>query len=81
MTARIMSAQPHDGGMTTVLSRARRYAGALRWYWRGMTGADAYERYVEHLQRTHPDAPVPTVAQFWRDKYDDMERNPTTRCC
>lgn len=67
--------------MTQVLSSARRTVGALRWYWRGVTGADAYERYVAHLQRTHPDAPVPSEKQFWRDKYDDMERNPKTRCC
>lgn len=52
-----------------------------RWFWRGMTGADAYERYVAHLRREHPDAPVPSEADFWRDKYAEQERNPTTRCC
>lgn len=67
--------------MADVMARALAGARALRWYWRGMTGADAYERYVEHLRRTHPDAPVPSVAQFWADKYAEQERNPTTRCC
>ncbi len=75
------STRAHDGGMTSVLSHAQHYAGVLRWYWRGITGADSYERYVDYLRRNHPDAPVPTVEQFWRDKYDDMERNPKTRCC
>ena len=52
-----------------------------RWYWRGVTGADAYERYVDHLRRTHPGAPTPTERDFWRQKYADQERNPTSRCC
>ena len=52
-----------------------------RWYWRGVTGADAYERYVYHLRRTHPGAPIPTERDFWRQKYADQERNPTSRCC
>ncbi|WP_052466870.1 YbdD/YjiX family protein [Mobilicoccus massiliensis] len=67
--------------MTDALTRARGALDTLRWYVRGVTGADAYERYVEHLRRTHPDATIPTEKQFWRDKYDDMERNPKTRCC
>ena len=52
-----------------------------RWYWRGVTVADAYERYVDHLRRTHPGAPIPTERDFWRQKYADQERNPTSRCC
>lgn len=52
-----------------------------RWYWRGVTGADAYERYVDHLRRTHPGAPIPTERDFWRQKYADQERHPTSRCC
>ncbi|MCH8613369.1 YbdD/YjiX family protein [Arsenicicoccus dermatophilus] len=52
-----------------------------RWYWRGVTGADAYERYVAHLTREHPDAPVPSEREFWRQKYADQERHPTSRCC
>ena len=41
----------------------------------------AYERYVDHLRRTHPGAPIPTERDFWRQKYADQERNPTSRCC
>ncbi|MEN3122940.1 MULTISPECIES: YbdD/YjiX family protein [Janibacter] len=47
----------------------------------GVTGADRYERYVEHLQRVHPGAPVPTRAEFWRAHYEEQERHPGTRCC
>lgn len=44
----------------------------------GVTGAD---RYVEHLQRVHPERPVPSRADFWREHYAQQERNPGTRCC
>lgn len=67
--------------MRSINSTARRGVAALRWYVRGVTGADAYERYVEHLRRTHPDAPIPCEKQFWREKYAEMDRNPKTRCC
>lgn len=47
----------------------------------GVTGGDRYERYVEHLGRVHPERPVPTRADFWREHYARQERNPGTRCC
>ena len=53
----------------------------LRRFWRGVVGADAYERYVAHLRRMHPDAPIPSEKDFWREKYAEMERNPKSRCC
>ena len=61
--------------------RLREAGRAVRWYWRGMTGADAYDRYVDYLRRRRPDAPVPSEREFWAQKYDDMERHPATRCC
>ncbi len=66
---------------TDVYDQVRSRASSLRRFWRGVVGADAYERYVEHLRRNHPEAPVPTEKQFWKDKYAEMERNPKTRCC
>ncbi|WP_226913432.1 YbdD/YjiX family protein [Gephyromycinifex aptenodytis] len=67
--------------MNGFLARLRRTCSVLNWYIRGVTGADAYERYVAHLQRTHPQAPIPSEKQFWRDKYAEMDRNPKARCC
>ncbi|WP_226345284.1 YbdD/YjiX family protein [Agilicoccus flavus] len=64
-----------------MLGRARRVASSLRWYVRGVVGEDAYDRYVAHLRATHPDAPIPTEREFWREKYAEQERNPKTRCC
>ena len=53
----------------------------VRWYVRGVVGEDAYDRYVEHERRRHPDAVVLTKREFWRAKYDAQERNPGSRCC
>ncbi|MEP7160973.1 MAG: YbdD/YjiX family protein [Dermatophilaceae bacterium] len=59
----------------------RRGATGLRWWWRGVVGADAYEHYVAHLRACHPDTAVPSERQFWKNRYDEEERNPTARCC
>jgi uncharacterized short protein YbdD (DUF466 family) len=40
-----------------------------RWardFWRGATGADAYERYCAHLTARHPDTPHPSRATYFR---------------
>lgn len=54
--------------------------GVARWY-SAINGGQDYQRYVDHLRRTHPGCPVPSERQYWRDRYDEAERNPTTRCC
>lgn len=56
-------------------------AATLRWYARGVVGADAYERYLEHQFRRHPGHPVLGKREFWREKYHQQEVSPGTRCC
>lgn len=71
-------------GKAAVLRAAggvRRGAGAVRWYMSQLMGDSAYETYVAHQRRTHPDAEVLTERQFWREKMDDQDRNPGARCC
>lgn len=68
-------------GLTGPLTRLRDGWASLRWYVDGIVGANAYSRYVAHLGRNHPGAPVPTERDFWRQHYADQEANPTTRCC
>jgi uncharacterized short protein YbdD (DUF466 family) len=53
----------------------------VRWYVREVMGDAKYERYVRHLQAVHPDAPVPTEREFWRQHYAEQEASPGTRCC
>lgn len=70
-----MAAAPAEQG------RLRSVLSGVGWFVGGVTGGSAYERYVEHLRRTHPECPVPSKRDFWREKYDEQERNPSTRCC
>ncbi|MEI2827320.1 MAG: YbdD/YjiX family protein [Dermatophilaceae bacterium] len=65
----------------TLAARITRAAKVVRWYARGVVGADAYERYLEHHARSGCEVPPMTEREFWRDKTDRQERNPTSRCC
>ncbi|MFD3746416.1 YbdD/YjiX family protein [Nocardia sp. NPDC058633] len=54
--------------------------GVARWY-SAINGGQDYQRYVEHVRRNHPGEPVPSVREYWRERYAEAERNPTNRCC
>nr|WP_067485995.1 YbdD/YjiX family protein [Nocardia ignorata] len=61
----------------------RVWAGArsvARWY-SAINGGQDYQRYVAHLRRNHPDRPVPSERDYWRERYAEAERNPINRCC
>jgi uncharacterized short protein YbdD (DUF466 family) len=64
--------------MTRLLKRG---LGGVAWYLREVSGETAYDRYVEHRRRHHPDEPVVTRAEFWRERMDERDRNPGARCC
>jgi uncharacterized short protein YbdD (DUF466 family) len=64
--------------MGSVLKRGWR---ALAWYVTGVLGESDYQRYVAHLRQRHPDQPVPTVGQYWRERYAEQDANPGARCC
>ncbi|WP_410870543.1 YbdD/YjiX family protein [Nocardia sp. A7] len=68
-------------GPRAVLGRVWAAArGVARWY-SAINGGQDYQRYVDHLRRNHPGAPVPSVGDYWRERYAEAERNPTNRCC
>lgn len=73
------SAPAADGG--GVLAVVRRGWRALAWYVTGVLGESDYARYVAHLRRVHPDAPVPTVREYWRARYAEQDARPGARCC
>jgi uncharacterized short protein YbdD (DUF466 family) len=51
------------------------------WAWiRRLTGDDAYEQYIAHLQSMHPDRPQPSRAQFHRE-YQAEKWTGVKRCC
>lgn len=53
----------------------------VRWYLREVSGESAYDRYVEHARRQHPDAPVLSRREFERRRIDEREERPGVRCC
>jgi uncharacterized short protein YbdD (DUF466 family) len=51
------------------------------WYLNSILGGQDYARYVEHLRRNHPECPIPSEREYWRERYAAADRNPTNRCC
>lgn len=62
------------GRLAAVLRATYRYLGAV-------LGEDSYDRYVEHLKRTHPNQEPMTVREFWRARHEREDANPGSRCC
>ncbi|MCE1236272.1 MAG: YbdD/YjiX family protein [Hyphomicrobiales bacterium] len=75
MTCRICGLKLPDGG--AILGRVAQTA-------RLMVGVPDYDAYVEHRRVTHPDEPVMTQAEFFRDRQDRRYGggpNGVFRCC
>ena len=64
--------------MTTTIRRGARW---LRWYLREVSGESAYDRYVEHTRAEHPDREVLSRRDFERQRMDDRDARPQSRCC
>ncbi|WP_130864970.1 CstA-like transporter-associated (seleno)protein [Acidipropionibacterium timonense] len=65
--------------MSAVLDRLRDAGRAVHWYVRGVTGADAYDKYLVWCRRTGH-TPM-SEREFWADKCDREGRHPGVRCC
>jgi len=61
--------------------RLRQAWRAFVWYVKAVMGDSDYERYVEHLAVHHPEGPVPTVKEYWRERYRRESCEPVSRCC
>ncbi|MCX5599671.1 YbdD/YjiX family protein [Streptomyces phaeochromogenes] len=59
----------------------RRWARAVRWYLRELTGEAEYDRYCERHLRHHPLAPVPTPREYQALRARHREDHPQSRCC
>ena len=48
-----------------------------------MVGQPDYDAYVQHTRRAHPERPVMTYAEFFRDRQDARYggKGGTARCC
>jgi uncharacterized short protein YbdD (DUF466 family) len=45
-----------------------------------ISGENAYDRYLEVHQATHPNRPAMTRGEFYRWRQDDKYNNPGSRC-
>jgi uncharacterized short protein YbdD (DUF466 family) len=63
------------------MTRAREAGGRLLWYLREVMGENAYDHYLEHQRRAHPEAGVLSRREFERRRMDSMEIRPGQRCC
>jgi uncharacterized short protein YbdD (DUF466 family) len=59
----------------------RRWARAVRWYLRELTGEAEYDRYRERQLRHHPLAPVPNRREYEVLRARHREAHPQGRCC
>jgi uncharacterized short protein YbdD (DUF466 family) len=63
------------------MGRLRQAVAGGLWYVREVMGENAYERYLAHQRRDHPDAPVLSRREFECRRLDAMEVRPGQRCC
>ncbi|MBF6424573.1 YbdD/YjiX family protein [Nocardia cyriacigeorgica] len=73
-----------QGRIGPARGRGRAVLGAVRgvlWYFDSVLGGQDYQRYVAHLRRQHPDCPIPSEREYWRERHAEADRNPANRCC
>ena len=62
-------------------ARLRRAAAGTMWYVREVMGENAYDHYLAHQRRDHPDEPVLPRREFERRRMDQLDDHPRARCC
>ena len=62
-------------------ARLRRAAAGTLWYVREVMGENAYDHYLAHQRRDHPDEPVLPRREFERRRMDQLDDHPRARCC
>jgi uncharacterized short protein YbdD (DUF466 family) len=62
--------------MNTAMNTVRRGLAGVWWYLRELSGESAYDNYLTHHRRQHPDSRPLTRREFER-----LKTNPTVRCC
>jgi uncharacterized short protein YbdD (DUF466 family) len=66
--------------MLNEIARAGRYLGQTM---RLMVGLPDYSAYVEHMEKNHPDQPVMSYEEFFRERQEARYggRGRVGRCC
>ncbi|AKU11480.1 MAG: hypothetical protein AzoDbin1_04287 [Azoarcus sp.] len=60
------------------LSKLGKYLGQAA---RLMVGLPDYDTYVAHMKATHPDRPVMSYEEFFRERQEARYGGGTGRCC
>lgn len=58
-----------------------RFAKVLKQTSRLMVGVPDYDVYVEHRRVTHPDKPIMTYEEFFRERQNARYGGRIGRCC
>lgn len=62
----------------TGIARAAHYLGQSM---RLMVGVPEYSTYVNHMKTTHPDQPVMSYQEFFRERQEARYGGKISRCC
>lgn len=62
-------------------SRPRRWARAVHWYLRELTGEAEYDRYLARHEAVHPHRRAMTRREFDRWRWTEKANTPGNRCC
>lgn len=58
-----------------------RWATAVRWYLRELTGESRYDHYCARHRLDHPGVPLPTRREYEVLRTRHREEHPQSRCC
>ncbi|MQR00939.1 YbdD/YjiX family protein [Glaciimonas soli] len=64
--------------MLDELAKAGRYLGQTM---RLMVGIPEYSTYVAHMEKMHPDKPVMTYEEFFRERQEARYAGGVGKCC
>ena len=78
-SGRFERATARSAGTRLAMTLREAFAG-VRWYLREVSGESAYDRYVEHMRRDHPDQPVMSRRDYERRRMRMRDENPRARC-
>jgi uncharacterized short protein YbdD (DUF466 family) len=63
------------------MARLQPAVARVLWYLREVMGENAYEHYLEHQRRNHPNDRVLSRREFERRRMGQLDDHPRARCC
>ena len=70
-------------GFTSMLNKISRTVQYLGQSMRLMVGVPEYSTYVDHMKNAHPDKPIMSYQEFFRERQEARygSNGKVTRCC